>query len=596
MKLLNKLLVLAASFVCLGTSFSCNKTTKIQLLATSDIHGMLVPFDYALDTENKKGSLSQIGTAIEKYRNNNTLVIDCGDIIQGNYAEMFKDEEVHPMIQALNELKYDVFVTGNHEYNFGIDRLQKQIKAFNGAVLTGNVVKKDTYEPLADSFKIFNKGGIRIGVVGMTNPLITSWDKDKLSEWNVTNPIEETKKVVKNLKDNDLADIIVAVEHFGLLEEYDTKGTSCEDLATNCPDIDVIIGGHQHTAVQETLDNDVLFVENANNAQTLMKIDLEVSKVNNKYKATKKTSTKINASEFQTNSKIDKLAAPYDAKAKESARQVIGKLDGTDPMSKEFEIKKVPSTYMEPTPLVTLVNQVQIDVAKKACPEVEKDIKVASTAVGNYKSNLHPGDIRRCDCSNIYKYENTLYVLDMNGEQLKKYMEWTVDFYNQYKTGDLTISFADSTRMPLFNYDMFTGVDYEIDISQPAGSRIKNLTWSGTTTPVGGKEDTFKIAINHYRANSQLLSYGEKKIFKTKDECPKLYKSDLKSGEGIREMIVDYISDKKTITADQFTSSNWKIVGNNWNETKHNTAVAKINNNELDIGEFNTKTITEKDI
>ncbi len=590
MKVLNKLLVLVASIVCLGTSFSCNKTTKIQLLATSDLHGMLVPFDYALDSETKNGSLSQIGTAIEKYRNNNTLVIDCGDIIQGNYAEIFKDEEVHPMIQALNLLNYDVFVTGNHEYNFNMERLQRNLKGFKGAVLTGNVVKKDTYEPLADSFKIFNKGGIRIGVVGMTNYLITKWDSANLEGWKVTDPIEETKKVVKNLKDNDLADVIVAVEHFGINRDEGGQGVSCADLANACPEIDVIIGGHQHEVVNTTVNNS-LIVENKSNAQTMMKIDLEVNKVNNKNVVSKKTATALNIKEFETNAKINEFAKPFDERAKANAREPIGKLVN-GPMAKPFEITKVPSTYMKPTPLVRLVNEVQLAVAKEECKEIADKIKVSSAAIGNYHSNLEKEEIRKCDCSNIYKYENYLYVLEMNGKQLKQYMEWAVTFLNQYKDKDLTISF--SSKIPVFNYDMFAGVKYDVNISKEAGSRIENLKWEDNDTSVK-EDDVFYIAVSHYRANSQLLNPG---VIYPENERPKLYKSDLKQGQGIREMIVDYITEKKTIDADdhKYNVNNWEITGIEWDETKHKTAVDKINNNELDIGEFNTKTITEEDI
>ena len=93
----------------------------------------------------------------------------------------------------------------------------------------------------------------------------------------------------------------------------------------------------------------------------------------------------------------------------------------------------------------------------------------------------------------------------MTGAQLKKYMEWTVSYYNTYKPGDLTISFSEDMRA--YNYDMFQGVNYEINIANEVGSRIENLTWPDGT-PVED-DDTFTIAVNNYRANSQLLTVGE---------------------------------------------------------------------------------------
>ncbi|MCI6277684.1 MAG: 5'-nucleotidase C-terminal domain-containing protein [Clostridium sp.] len=89
----------------------------------------------------------------------------------------------------------------------------------------------------------------------------------------------------------------------------------------------------------------------------------------------------------------------------------------------------------------------------------------------------------------------------MTGSQLKKYMEWSASYYNTYKDGDLTISFNENIRG--YNYDMFSGVRYDVDISKEPGNRITNLTWMDGT-PVKDNE-TFDIAVNNYRSNSQLL-------------------------------------------------------------------------------------------
>ncbi|MDD7218906.1 MAG: metallophosphoesterase [Clostridia bacterium] len=100
------------------------ETVEIQILSTSDIHGKMLPYDYALDAEDTSGSLAQISTLVKELRTENTIVLDNGDLIQGNSADLFLDDEIHPMILGLNAVGYDIWVPGNHEFNYGVDTLK----------------------------------------------------------------------------------------------------------------------------------------------------------------------------------------------------------------------------------------------------------------------------------------------------------------------------------------------------------------------------------------------------------------------------------------------------------------------------------------
>ena len=183
---------------------------------------------------------------------------------------------------------------------------------------------------------------------------------------------------------------------------------------------------------------------------------------------------------------------------------------------------------------------------------------VSSTAVFNPSAKYPEDKIKRSDISLIYPYDNTLYILEMNGAQLKKYMEWSASYYNTFKDGDLTISF--NSDIPSFNYDIFDGVNYEINVANESGSRIQNLT-KLDGTPIKDT-DVFKVAVNNYRATSQLTSPD---IIFEKDEFPKVLEVDVK-GEigGVREQIVEYITTEKKGEINPSSTKNWKIVGNNW--------------------------------
>jgi len=180
------LLIFVLCATTLVTPLSSNKVqaaeakpeTTITLLGTSDIHGRFMPWDYALDGPNKTGSLTQLYTIVKKVReeNPNTLLLDAGDMIQDNSAELFNNQPKSPMMVAMNEMKYDAWVMGNHEFNFGLDVLQKISSQFKGQPLVGNVFKEngDRYMP---AYTIIEKAGIKIGIIGMNTPMITEFEK-----------------------------------------------------------------------------------------------------------------------------------------------------------------------------------------------------------------------------------------------------------------------------------------------------------------------------------------------------------------------------------------------------------------------------------
>ena len=266
---------------------------------------------------------------------------------------------------------------------------------------------------------------------------------------------------------------------------------------------------------------------------------------------------------------------------------MIGKLEGGI-LAPENEIAEIPTAQIQDTALMDLIQEVQMYYT---------DADVSAAALFIMDANLHEGDIRKCDTAQVYKYNNALYKLQMTGAQLKKYMKWTESYYNTYKPGDLTISFSEDMRA--YNYDMFQGINYKINISNEVGNRIENLTWPDGI-PVED-DDTFTIAVNNYRAISQLLTVGE--VFQEGDDLPVLLEMDV-NGDigGVRELIGQYISEVKGGTITPETDNNWKITGNNWNEEAHEKTVELLKSGKLTIETSadgrtpNVKSITEDDI
>ena len=561
------------------------ETMDLQILATSDLHGKFDPWDYALNEESKSGSMAQIATAVKELRTENTLLVDAGDTIQDNSADLFFDEEIHPMVLAMNEMKYDVWVTGNHEYNFGGDVLKKIISQQKAAVLTGNV-KDAEGNPLADGYTIIEKNGVKIGVIGMVTPNITRWDSANLEGWTVTDPVEETKKIISEIKDQ--TDVLIAVMHMGMNNEYEVKNSGATDLANACPELDLIVASHEHQLIPGEEVNGVLVVMNKNSAATLAEVHLMLEKQEDgSWDVVDRTSESLDMSKYAPDEELMAKLAPYDERAREDAAVVIGRLEGGD-LAPENEIAEIPTAQIQDTALIDLINEVQMYYT---------DADVSAAALFNMNANLKVGDIRKCDTALVYKYANTLYKLEMTGAQLKQYMEWTASYYNTWKPKDLTISFNPDMRA--YQYDMFAGVNYEINIANEPGSRIQNLTWPDGT-PVKD-EDVFTIAVNNYRASSQLLTAGE--VYKEGDALPKLLEIDVR-GEvgGVRELIGLYINEVKGGVLTPSLDNNWKIVGNDWDAAKHDEAVKLLKEGKLTIPSSedgrtpNVKSITEADL
>lgn len=560
-------------------------TMDLQILATSDTHDKFDPWDYAANKADASGSVAQQATAIKQLRTADTLVVDAGDTIQGNSSQLFLEDDVHPMMAAMNAIGYDVWVTGNHEYNYGMDTLQHIIGQQNAKVLTGNVYAPDG-TPLADGYTIVKKKDVKIGLIGMVTPNITRWDAVNLTGWTVTNPVDECRKIIDQIKDQ--VDVLIGVMHMDTENEYGVYGSGVTDLANACPEFDVIVAAHGHKEIPGQEINGVLVIENKNAGATMSEIHVQLQRQwNGKWKVVGRSSESIQIADYEADPELVALLASYDERAKADAVIPIGELRGGN-MAPDNEIENIPSPMVQDTALLDFINEAQLYYT---------GAQVSATAMTSMTGQMREGTIRKCDLTSIYTYENTLYKLQMNGAQLRDYMEWSAAFFKTWQPGDLTIAFDPSTRYYL--YDAFEGVNYDIDISQEPGNRIQNLSWPDGT-PVADT-DSFTIAVNNYRATTQLLIAAD--IFAPGEPLPTLLEMDVRGDVGgIRELLGEYIQTVKGGVIEPVVNNNWKIVGNNWDSAKHDEAVARLRDGSLTLAEnFDSRTlpsvaITEADL
>ena len=332
--------------------------------------------------------------------------------------------------------------------------------------------------------------------------------------------------------------------------EYDEPHTGVRNLAQKCPEFDLIVASHQHKLVEGEEINGVLVVENQYHAQTMAVVDLTLERDGGGRKVTARSSTPVKATDYEPDLETVELMASYDERAKRYAREVIGTLEG-GPLAPKGEFEAIPQAVLTDTALIDLINEVQL---------YHSGAKVSSTALSSVKANIEPGPICRYDVSRIYKHQNTLYTLEMTGAQLKRYLEWSADFYKTFRKGDLSPAF--DSEVPLYNYDMFQGVSYTIEVSKEPGARIRDLSWPDGA-PVRDDE-AFSFVTSNYRTTSNIVVPGT--IYEQGD-MPKLQESDVHGNlGGIRAMIADFIQNVRGGKISPECDGNWSVVGFDWDE------------------------------
>lgn len=548
--------------------------TDIRIITTSDLHGKMTTWNYYNNEESLSGSLTQVASVIKEFRNKNTILVDVGDVIQDNCSELFLDEEVHPMILGMNNIGYDVCTIGNHEFNFGMDIVKKVINTHKAKVLLSNVYDSDG-KRLADPYTIIERSGVRIAFIGVVTPNISNWDKKNLVGYTVTNPIDEVKNAVLEIGNN--ADVIILIAHMDENRELETPGSGLRDIVKECPEIDFICAGHGHREIVGKEIFGCTYVENLYMGQTVMVTDIHLNRIDNNWKIEKVVSNSIKTNKYEIDDSLQKIIEPYDIRAKQNLEIIIGKLQG-GPLVEENIIEGIPRPLIEDTALMDLINEII---------RYYSGADVSAIALTKRDSNIIEGDIKISDVNNIYRFNNALYKLKITGKQLKKWMEWSADFYKKSCPKDLTIAFSENKAYYLL--DFFSGINYEINISKPIGERIENLTWPDGR-PVKDDE-VFTIVTSDYRVNSNLMKEGV--VYTIDDEMPEILEINVREDIGnIKDMIIDYIKNVKNGIIIPKKDNNWKITGFEMNIEKQKEINELVKNGKLKIGEKSNDKVT----
>ncbi len=551
--------LLCSLFALSAVSTAMAQEVNIKILGTSDIHGRVVPWSYGADVEDKSGSYAQIATYVKDVRKNNknVVLVDVGDAIQDNQVDVFaKDKKYykdHPIPKVLNEMKYDIFILGNHEFNFGMKALDEILKDIKAKKLTANFYYKKNDKRYIDATTIIEKDGVKLGIIGLSTPMSAKFEEDtgNLKDMKFTSPTEEARTQVEKLKAKGV-DAIIVIAHMGIDNENKIPDTGMRDVINAVDGIDVVIAGHMHKDVPSETIKNTLITEPHRYGTVVSEVDLTFD-INDKkeVKLVKKESKTVPVKELEADKKIVEIYKPYHEKLRELNNVVIGQTENE--MVPQETKHGVSAAFSRDTGLSSFINDVE---------QHYSGADVVTFSFDHQKARMNKGDIKKKDIIFNYRYAGgDVTVYEMTGKQLKEYMEWSANYFDTIQPGDTEYRYnAERKKSKYVTYDIFGGVNYKIDLRNPQGSKIVGLTLAD------GKPVTddmkLKVGMNSYRF-AQLNGKGG--IWEGQ-QIPVLWESKVAMGREkgtIQNMMIDYITNVKKGKIDGQSHNRWEIIGLN---------------------------------
>ena len=551
--------LLCSLFALSAISTAMAQEVNIKLLGTSDVHGRIVPWSYGADVEDKSGSYAQIATYVKDVRKNNknVVLVEVGDAIQDNQIDVFaKDKKYykdHPVPKVLNEMNYDIFVLGNHEFNFGMKALDEILKDIKAKKLTANFYHKKNDKRYIDATTIIEKDGVKLGIIGLSTPMSAKFEEDtgNLKDMKFTSPTEEARTQVEKLKAKGV-DAIIAVTHMGIENENNIPDTGMRDVINAVDGIDVVIAGHMHKDVPSETIKNTLITEPHRYGTVVSEVDLTFD-INDKkeVKLVKKESKTVPVKALEADKKIVEIYKPYHEKLRELNNVVIGQT--ANEMIPQETKHGVSAAFSKDTGLSSFINDVE---------QHYSGADVVTFSFDHQKARMDKGDIKKKDIIFNYRYAGgDVTVYEMTGKQLKEYMEWSANYFDTIQPGDTEYRYnAERKKSKYVTYDIFGGVNYKIDLRNPKGSKIVDLTLAD------GKPVTddmkLKVGMNSYRF-AQLNGKGG--IWEGQ-QIPVLWESKVAMGREkgtIQNMMIDYITNVKKGKIDGQSHNRWEIIGLN---------------------------------
>ena len=534
---------------CLVSLLSARSTLadgnyRVTVLATTDVHGAYFDSSY-VDNQANRTSMAHVASYLKEVRDGGVdpILIDVGDNLQGDNAAYYFNyvdtETPHLLPRILDYLGYDAVVVGNHDVETGhdvYDRITRELKMPYLAANASNdrdengvadIVEHPKPRQITDSYFlpycIVERGGVKVAVIGMTNANIKSWLSASYwhgMDFQIIHDVAQ--RLIDRILDKEHPELVVLAVHSGTGTELPDKENEALFLASSLEGVDLVLCGHDHRPLAREVSNPagpVVLLDEGSKAQYVGRADFTLQVKNGKVVA-KSADYRLEPMDAYTPDPDYVAAFQGDFQAvKAFATQPIGMLSDNIFLADALD---GPSSY------INLVQTVQLSASGA-------DISFAAPLSN---SGVVPkGVIEFQDLVSIYKFENQLYVVEMTGQQVKDYLEYSYDNWVNH-TG------------ATYNWDSADGILYEVSKSAPKGERV-HIESMRDGTPFE-LDKTYKVAMTSYRASGggDLLYEGAHIDPDSLVVCEKL--------KDIRSLVGDYISEQGEIVPT--VSTNWRFV------------------------------------
>lgn len=567
-------LILNLSFILLIVSCSGTGKKSISILETTDVHGVILPYDYIEKTESDV-SLASGFTYIKQTRKSKdvTILLDNGDNLQGQpevyYYNFIDTVSPHFCTEVMNYMGYDAGTVGNHDVEAGHAVYDRLVNEYNFPLLAANAIDIKTGKPYFKPYYIIEKEGIRIAVFGLVTPAIPDWLPQELYSGIEFRDMVETAKTWMPVILNEKPDLVVGLFHSGWDKEREGRQNynplnedGSASVAYNVPDFDIIFNGHDHRLANEKFVNSagdtVLILDGGSRSEKIAQADIIFSSRKVKGKKQKLISGQlINVADYKPDPEFVAKFNPQHKIIEGYVNRVIGNSSAT--ISSR-------DAYFGPSAFVDMIHSIQMEITGA-------DISFAAPL--SFDVSIPEGPITVGDMFKLYRFENFLYTMSLSGEEIQKYLEYSYSewFNTMNGTGDALLKFrlgkdgkpvlnngkAWLKNQP-YNFDSAAGINYTVDVSKPEGSRI---TISGFSDGRSfEKNKRYRVAVNSYRGTGGGGHFTEG-VGIDKNELRSRVVSS--TDRDLRYYILKSIEAKKTLNPEPL--KNWKIIPEVWVKT-----------------------------
>ena len=562
-------------FQIIGT-LSFPQTITVKIIETSDVHGAIFPYDLKENKETNS-SLARVTTYLkEQCADTNQIVflLDNGDILQGDpvvyYYNFEKTDTIHLYADVMNYMKYDAGTVGNHDIETGHDVYDKFNTEINFPWLAANAINTTINESYFKPYTTIERGGVKIAVLGLITPAIPQWLPEKIwAGMRFDDMVETAQKWVKKIRETEQPDLMIGLFHAGVDYTYNDQNentykneNAAKLVAKKVDGLDVVFVGHDHagwnTKTKSPSGKDVLILGTTAGARNIAVANyvLKYDKVCMIYDKKEITGELVDMKNYAPDVEFMNRYKNNFEEAKNYVSRPVGEFSET--ISSR-------DAMFGPSKFVDLIHTIQLDLT---------DADVSFSAPLSFNAKIDKGTVYVKDMFDLYRYENLLYTMELTGQEIKDYLEFSYgNWFNQMKDENDhllkfkldesgNIKYSERTKSPeleerYYNFESAAGIDYVVDVTKPIGEKvtIKNFS-NGNPFDLNTK---YKVAVNSYRGNGGggHLTRGAK--IPQEDLSNRVINSTEKD---LRFYLMKWIEKEKLVTPKLM--GNWKVVPENY--------------------------------